>query len=223
MDSSASNQVIVKVKHYSNLRIALSITLRGFEESYVQVLVSRNEQLQTTTIIVHNTLPSEFEFIRAAVTNSLLRQISLHPVFIFALVINMMYLGLLPVIMKTGADAVRPINHALRMEANNVDIETESNLALQRQHQTVQWTENIERALHEISKRKLWCKGFDSCGSSSKERELYKSAGFILLDYLSDLEDIFIHANMKNRKSQALTQAYKQSVKLALSLLASSL
>jgi len=188
----------------------------------MQVLVSRNEQLRTTTIIVHNTLPSEFEFIRAAVKNSLLRRISLHPVFIFALVINIMYRATLRVISEIGVDAVRPINDELKLEANNVDIEAESNLALHRQHVTIQCTKDIEQALHEVSKMKSWCKKFDSCGNSPKVRELYKSAGLILLDHLSDLEDIFIHANIKNRKFQALTQAYKQSVKLALSLLAAS-
>jgi hypothetical protein len=185
-------------------------------------MVLRNEQLRTTTVIVHNTLPWESEFIRAAATNSLLKQMSLHPVFIFALVTNIMYKVLSPIMSSIGADAVRPINAALRMEANNVDIEAESNLALHRQHETVQCTEHIEQTLHEVSKMKSWCKKFDSCGNSPKVRELYKSAGLILLDHLSDLEDIFIHANIKNRKFQALTQAYKQSVKLALSLLAAS-
>ena len=215
MGFSASNQAIFKVERYSNLRLALSIALRWFKKSFMQVLVSRNEQLRTTTIIVHNTLPSEFEFIRAAVTNRLFRRISLHPVFIFALAINAMYLVLLPSLSRNGADAVKPINLAARGEAQNVDIEAESKLALHRQHYIIQCTENIERALHEISNMKLWCKEFDNCGNNSKECELYKSAGLILLDQLADLEDIFILANIQNRKSQALNQAYKQSVKQA--------
>lgn len=223
VDFSASKQVIVKVERYSNLKLALSITLFHFTQSYMQVLVSRNEQLRTTTIIVHNTLPWEYEFIRAAVTNRLFKRISLHPVFIFALAINVMYLELLPSLSTNATDAAKPINQAVQEEPKNVDIEAESKLALHRQHWIVQFTEYIERALHEISNMKLWCKEFDSCGHGSKERELYKSAGFILLDYLSDLEDVFIHAKIRDRKSQPLAQAYKQSVKLALSLLASSL
>ena len=107
----------------------------------MQVLVSRNEQLRTTTIIVHNILPLEFEFIRAAVMNSLLKRISLHPVFIFALVVDIMCQAMLPAISRIGLDAVRPLNGAFRKEANNVDIEAESNLALHRQHETVQCTE----------------------------------------------------------------------------------
>jgi hypothetical protein len=188
----------------------------------MQVLLSRNEQLRTTTVIVHNTLPWESRFIHAAITNSLLKQISLHPVFIFVVVVNIMYRVMLPVISEISADAVRPINDALRMEAKNVDIEAESNLALHRQHRTVQCTSEIEQALHEISKMKSWCKKFDNCGNRPKVHELYKSAGLILLDHLADLEDTFIHANIKNRKSQAFTQAYKQSVKLALSMLTAS-
>jgi hypothetical protein len=192
--------------------------LRGFEDSYMQILLLRNELLQTTTIILHRTLPSELNFLRRAVANSLLERISLHPVFIFALVMNLMYRIVLPSISGIVADAVAPLNR----EANNVDIEAESKLALHRHHMTAQCTADIEQALHEISKMKLWCKMFDSCGNSPKVRELYKSAGLILLDHLSDLEDLFIHANIENKKSQALTQAYKQSVKLALSLLTAS-
>jgi hypothetical protein len=143
----------------------------------------------------------------------LVKRISLHPVFVFALIINIMCRVMLPVLSSIAGDVVRPLNRALRMEANNVDIEAESNLALRRQHGTVQCMADIEQTLHEISKIKSWCEKFDNCGNSPKVRELYKSAGLILLDYLVDLEDIFIHANIENRKSQAFTQAYKQSVK----------
>ena len=188
----------------------------------MRILVSRDEQLRTTTIIVHNTLPSEFEFIRAAVMNNLLKRISLHPVFIFALVINIMCEAMLPVLSGIANNVVRPLNRAPRMEANNVDIEGESNLALHRQHGTVQIMAEIEATLHEIPKIKSWCEKFDNCGNSPKVRELYKSAGLILLDYLADLEDTFIHANIETRKHQAFTQAYKQSVRLALFLFTAS-
>jgi hypothetical protein len=189
----------------------------------MQILLSQNEQLQITTIIVHNKLPSELEFLRATIANSLFKRISLHPVFIFALAINVMYLVLLPYLLRTGADAVQPIKHAVRMGAK-MWILSQNQIwrLIGSTGLSVQCMENIERALHEISKMKLWCREFDSCGNSSKEREFYKSAGLILLDHLSNLEDIFIHANIKNRKTQALKQVYKQSVKLALFLLVAS-
>jgi hypothetical protein len=185
----------------------------------MRVLASRNEQLHTTTILVHNMLPAEIFRIQEAMSSTFFRRLSLHPVFIFAVIIELICISLQFVASDTANAAVKPTNQASphlredeKMEAENIDIETEAAKALGRHHDTVQLLADLQLTMSVLNWAKSCCSDFDESGSSPEQREFFKTAGIIIRDQLGTIGDRLKIAEVQARSAQSFTQAYKQSV-----------
>lgn len=98
------------------------------------------------------------------------------------------------------------------MESQNSDVERESTKALDRQFTMFEQLHVIQLIKSTLSTLKLWCKDFNTSGTAPEQQGHFKTAGVIIENRLTYLEDGFKAAEGRARAALSMTQAYKQSV-----------
>lgn len=186
----------------------------------MEILCSRNEQNKTTTIIVHNAMPAELRAIKEAMKRTSYWNLAQHPVFIFAVSIEILRSRLQVGLAWADTEAIKASRVAEKQADSNASVEmqsesvqAESRITLYRLHQIVQLMGDIKLATHELSKVKAWCCEFDNSGESPAHHEYFKNAGAIILRRLEDLEDSLQHADVQTQTILAFTQSSRQSVR----------
>jgi hypothetical protein len=186
----------------------------------MRILVSRDELLGTTTIIVHNTLPGELKYIRSLFDNVSFQRLSLHPVLIFTICIGMLYNHHEDWIRRTALENAGPLVASIpklnagETEAENENTEKDSAKALARQYASLQQLWNLQEIQITLDTLKSWCRDFNQTASTAEQQEVFKTTSAIIENRLVYMKDRLSMAELSARTVLSATQAYKQSVHL---------
>jgi hypothetical protein len=158
----------------------------------------------TSTAVLHNLLFEEREYINERLGDKTLQPLSLHPMFVPTLIIELLFREALQLLDSTFVDSVklyivadliaddRYKNDQLRIN-QHLDAERRSEDSLKYEQQTLVLLEKMESAIKLASKLMSWLPEFETDHMSSDLQSRFRSAGDIIqnrLEYLIDTLDL---------------------------------
>jgi hypothetical protein len=180
-------------------------------------MASRDQQLRTNTIIVHNLSPEELKYIRWRLSQVCFQRLPLNPLSIFTIAIGMLSEWQLLWIKSATHDVLKPLLAATKLETGeietaNIDIEKESAKALFRQYVNVRQLSDVQLIVSCLNTFKSWCKDFNTSGTTPEQQKNFKTAGVIIENQLRYINDTLKTMEIEAKTTLSYTQAYKQSV-----------
>jgi len=187
---------------------------------WFKVFVAYNATNQTTTTFLHNLHLSEYEFIQARFDEVVLHPLSIHPMFVPVLVMELLFHEALAQVRFVFEDSVRLRHKAglvkdetyKHLEQENLDIEEEATTALSHEQKIVTLLEKMEFAIKVGNKLMAWLKDFDTSTMTDELAEKFHTAGQIIynrLEYIVDGLDIQL---IRVNRAQSLTRLNRLGV-----------
>jgi hypothetical protein len=198
LDRKITGKYYLALLHSSNSPLAaLYIETGSYRDNWFKVFVSFDCSNQSTTVMLHNLLAEELEFINQRLSDIALHPLTIHPLFILVLILELLFKEALEDVRAVFSNSIRQrdkgdlhTNERFRhLKQINLDLEKEAAWALGNEQFILGLLEKIEFAIKMGTKVMSWFKEFDASVKDTFQRDKLKTAGDIIhnrFEYLVD-------------------------------------
>ncbi|KAH7400318.1 hypothetical protein BKA64DRAFT_708005 [Cadophora sp. MPI-SDFR-AT-0126] len=198
---------------------------------WFKVFVSFDEVRQMTTVIIHNLLATELDYIEEKFNEKGLHCLTIHPLFVFVLIMDLLFREIVYGTRVALGDAVRlKLRGALHTEERfkhlqqeNFNVEEEVTKALGNEQNILGLLEKTEFAIKMGTKIILWFGDLDCSTLADEQKTKFNTAGEIIRSRFEYLVDGLNFQLLRLRRAQSHSQLNRSGLESRNTTLGNSL